>query len=30
MVWRGGQILGLADELNPEDELEMIIMVAGG
>ena len=30
MVWRGGQILSLTDVLNPEDELEMIIMVAGG
>ena len=30
MVWRSGQALSLSDELNSEDELEMIIMVAGG
>ncbi len=30
MVWRRGEVLGLDDMVQPEDELEMIIMVAGG
>jgi hypothetical protein len=30
MVWRRGQVLTLADQLQAEDELEMVILVAGG
>lgn len=30
MVWRQGLVLTLADLVEPEDEVEMIIMVAGG
>ncbi len=30
MVWRKGRVLALDDTLRPEDELEVIIMVAGG
>jgi len=30
LIWRSGQMLTLADELGPEDEVEMIAMVAGG
>lgn len=30
MVWRSGQVLGLDDPVGPDDELEMIIMIAGG
>ena len=30
MVWRKGQVLALDDTLQPDDELEIIIMVAGG
>ena len=30
MVWRNGKPLKLADILNPTDELEMILMAAGG
>ncbi len=30
MVWRQGQVLALDDMLRPEDEIEVIIMVAGG
>ena len=30
MVWRRGEVLGLDDVVEPDDELEMIIMVSGG
>ncbi len=30
LVWRGRELLDLKDILTPEDELEMIAMVAGG
>ncbi len=30
MVWRRGKILTLSDELESDDEVEMIVMVAGG
>jgi hypothetical protein len=30
LVWRDGKILTLADILNPTDELEFIVMIAGG
>lgn len=30
LVWRQGQVLNLKDTLQPEDELEMIVMVSGG
>lgn len=30
IVWRKGQALSLDETLSPDDELEMIIMVAGG
>ena len=30
MVWRKGEVLALDDMLQPDDELEIIIMVAGG
>jgi len=30
LMWRSGQMLTLADQLGPEDEVEMIAMVAGG
>ncbi len=30
LVWRNGKMLTLSDIVNPEDELEMIPMVAGG
>lgn len=30
MVWRAGKVLGLDDLLDPGDEVEMMIMVAGG
>lgn len=30
MVWRNGTVLNLNDTLQPDDVLEMIIMVAGG
>jgi hypothetical protein len=30
MVWRKGQVLALDDTLHQDDELEVIIMVAGG
>jgi hypothetical protein len=30
LVWRDGKMLTLADILNPTDELEFIVMIAGG
>ena len=30
LVWRGKNLLNLNDILSPDDEIEMIIMVAGG
>ena len=30
LVWRRGKVLNLQDVLQPEDELEMIVMVSGG
>ena len=30
MAWRKGEVLSLDDMLQPEDEIEIIIMVAGG
>ena len=30
LVWRGKNLLTLNDMLTPEDEVEMIVMVAGG
>ncbi len=30
LVWRAGKMLTLADILNPNDELEFIVMIAGG
>jgi hypothetical protein len=30
LVWRAGKMLTLADILNPTDELEFIVMIAGG
>ncbi len=30
LVWRGGQVLTLRDVVNPDDEVEMIVMIAGG
>ena len=30
LVWRDGKMLTLADILNPTDELEFVVMIAGG
>ncbi len=30
LIWRDGNLLTLADIVNPTDELEMIPMIAGG
>jgi hypothetical protein len=30
LVWRDGKMLNLVDILNPTDELEFIVMIAGG
>jgi len=30
LVWRGNKLLTLADTLDPTDEVEMILMAAGG
>jgi hypothetical protein len=30
LVWRAGKMLTLADILDPTDELEFIVMIAGG
>jgi sulfur carrier protein ThiS len=30
LVWRGGKVLTLGDDLHAGDEIEMIMMVAGG
>jgi hypothetical protein len=30
LVCRGGVVLALADELEPDDELEMVLLITGG